>query len=120
MLIWRILEWPAALVFMAFSFSLIYFFGPDVKEQHWYWITPGSIFGVALWLICSFGFRIYLSFYNSYTKSYGTVGAVMILLVWFYVTGLAFMIGGEINAEIEHAAAKRGHPEAKAPGEKAA
>lgn len=119
-LMWRILQWPAALCFVTFAFSLIYYFGPDVKEQHWYWITPGSIFGVLLWLIASFAFRVYLHFYNSYSKSYGSLGAVMLLLTWFYVTGIAFMIGGEINAVIEHAAAQRGHPEAKAPGEKAA
>ena len=119
-LMWRILQWPAALCFVTFAFSLIYYFGPDVKEQHWYWITPGSIFGVLLWLLASFAFRVYLHFYNSYSKSYGSLGAVMLLLTWFYVTGIAFMIGGEINAVIEHAAAQRGHPEAKAPGEKAA
>ena len=120
LLAWRVLQWPAALSFMISAFSLIYFYGPDIKEQHWYWITPGSIVGVLLWLVSSFGFRIYLHFFNSYSKSYGSLGAVMILLIWFYVTGFAFMIGGVINAQIEHAAAKRGHPEAKAPGEKAA
>src|SRR5207237_8918263 len=117
---WKVLQWPAALFFMILAFSLIYYYGPNVREQHWYWITPGSIFGVLLWLISSFGFRIYLHFFNSYSKSYGSLGAVMILLIWFYVTGFAFMIGGVINAQIEHAAAKRGHPEAKAPGENAA
>ena len=117
---WRVLQWPAALAFMAFAFSLIYYYGPDVKEQHWYWITPGSIVGVLLWIVASFGFRLYLHFFNSYSKSYGSLGAVMILLLWFYVTGLTFMVGAEINASIEHAAARRGHPEAKAPGEKAA
>ena len=120
LLAWRVLQWPAALSFMISAFSLIYFYGPDIKEQHWYWITPGSIVGVLLWLVSSFGFMIYLHFFNSYSKSYGSLGAVMILLIWFYVTGFAFMIGGVINAQIEHAAAKRGHPEAKAPGEKAA
>ena len=119
-LAWKVVQWPAALSFMIFAFSLIYFFGPDIKEQHWYWITPGSIVGVLLWLVSSFGFRVYLHFFNSYSKSYGSLGAVMILLIWFYVTGFAFMIGGVINAAIEHAAAKRGHPEAKAPGQKAA
>ena len=66
------------------------------------------------------GFRVYLHFFNSYSKTYGSVGAVIILLLWFYVTGFAFTVGGQINAEIEHAAALHGHPEAKAPGEKVA
>ncbi len=115
---WSVLQWPIAFAFLGLSFSLIYYFGPDVEEQHWYWITPGSLFGVLLWLAVSFGFRAYLHFFNSYSKTYGSLGAVMILLMWLYVTGLAFLIGGEINAQIEHAAAVRGHPEAKAPGEK--
>jgi membrane protein len=116
----KVLVWPLALAFVVISFSLVYYFGPDVKEQHWYWITPGSLIGVLLWLLASFGFRVYLHFFNSYSKTYGSLGAVIILLVWFYVAGLTFLLGGEINAEIEHAAAHRGHPEAKAEGQKAA
>jgi membrane protein len=102
------------------SFSLVYYFAPDLKEQHWYWITPGSIVGVLLWLLAPFAFRAYLHFFNSYSKTYGSLGAVIILLLWFYVAGMTFLLGGEINAEIEHAAADRGHPEAKAEGEKKA
>ena len=73
---------------------------------------------VLVWIAASLGFRVYLHFFNSYSKTYGSLGAVIILLLWFYVTGLCFLVGGEINAEIEHAAAAHGHPEAKAPGEK--
>jgi membrane protein len=117
---WRAGEILVALVFVSFSFSLIYYFGPDLHEQHWYWITPGSVLGVLLWVAVSFGFRVYLHFFNSYSKSYGSLGAAIILLMWLYITGLSFLIGGEVNAQIEHAAAQRGHPEAKAPGEKKA
>jgi membrane protein len=117
---WKILQWPVALFFLVLAFALIYYFGPDVKEQHWYWITPGSVVGVLLWLAASFGFRVYLHFFDSYSKTYGSLGAAIILVVWFYVTGFAFLVGGEINAKIEHAAAERGHPEAKAEGQKAA
>jgi membrane protein len=117
---WRIGEILVAIGFVTVSFSLIYYFGPNVEEQHWYWITPGSLMGVLLWIAASFGFRAYLHFFNSYSKTYGSLGAVMILLFWLYVTGFAFLVGGEINAQIEHAAARRGHPEAKAPGEKKA
>jgi membrane protein len=117
-LAWRIVQWPLALLFIVFAFALIYYFGPDLKEQHWYWITPGALVGVMLWLVSSLAFRVYLHFFNSYSKSYGSLGAVIILLLWFYVTGISFLLGGEINSEIEHAAAQRGHPEAKGPGEK--
>ena len=117
---WKIAQWPLAVIFVMFSYSVIYYFAPDLKEQHWYWITPGSIFGVLLWIAASFVFRTYLHYFNTYGRTYGSLGAVIILMVWFYVTGLAFLIGGEINAEIEHAAAERGHPEAKPEGKKAA
>ena len=117
---WRAGQILVAIVFVTFSFSVIYYFGPDVEEQHWYWITPGSLIGVLVWIAASFVFRAYLHFFNSYSKTYGSLGAVMILLIWLYVTSFAFLVGGEINAQIEHAAARRGHPEAKAPGEKKA
>jgi membrane protein len=117
---WKILQWPVAIAFVTLAFSLIYYFAPDVEEQHWYWITPGSLLGVLLWIAVSFAFRAYLHFFNSYSRTYGSLGAVMILLMWLYVTGFAFLLGGEINAQIEHAAARRGHPEAKSPGEKKA
>ena len=119
-LVWRVVQVMVALAFVSVSFSLIYYFGPDLEEQHWYWITPGSIVGVLVWVAASLGFRAYLHFFNSYSKTYGSLGAAMILLMWLYITGLAFLIGGAINAQIEHAAALRGHPEAKAPGEKQA
>jgi membrane protein len=117
---WRVAQIIVALAFVTFSFSLLYYYGPDLEEQHWYWITPGSIIGVLLWIAASFGFRAYLHYFNTYGKTYGSLGAAMILLMWLYITGMAFLIGAEINAQIEHAAALRGHPEAKAPGEKKA
>jgi membrane protein len=117
---WRVISWIAAAAFIVFAFALIYYYGPDVEEQHWYWITPGSVLGVALWVLASAVFRAYLHFFDSYSRTYGSLGAVIILLVWLYVTGLAFLIGGELNAEIEHAAAEHIHPEAKAEGEKQA
>lgn len=116
---WKIVQWPVALFFVIWSFALIYYWGPDT-EQDWQWITPGSLIGVLVWIGASVLFRVYLHFYNSYSKSYGSLGAVIVLLLWLYITGLAILIGGEINSEIEHAAAERGHPEAKEAGEKVA
>ena len=116
----KVLGWILALAFVVFGFATVYYLAPDVEEQRWYWITPGSVVGVALWAIVSAGLRAYLHFFNTYTKSYGSLGAVMILMLWFYATGLAILVGGQINATIEHAAAEHGHPEAKAPGQKAA
>jgi len=117
---WRTVQIIVALALVVVSFSLIYYYGPDLEEQHWYWITPGALIGVLIWVAASFAFRAYLHFFNSYSKTYGSLGAAMILLMWLYITGFSFLIGGEINAQIEHAAALAGHPEAKAPGEKKA
>ena len=118
LLAWKILQWPIVLCAMLLAFALIYYFSPDVREQKWVWITPGAVLGVALWLLVSFGFRVYLHFFNSYSNTYGSLGAVIILMLWLYLTGAAVLIGGELNAEIENAAAQAGVPDAKAHGEK--
>jgi membrane protein len=100
---WKMLQWMAVVLFLTLSFSLIYYFGPSVDQRRWHWITPGSLFGEILWLVASAGLRVYLHFFNTYTATYGSLGAMMILLAWLYVTGLSFLIGGEINARIERA-----------------
>ena len=99
----RIAQNILALACVLLSFSLIYYFGANIKGQPWRWVTPGSVVGVLLWLGASFGFRIYLHYFNSYGRTYGSLGVVMILLIWLYITGLAFLIGGEVNARIDHA-----------------
>lgn len=115
---WKVLQWPLVFVLMTLAFAFVYFFAPDVRDQKWYFITPGSVLGLLLWLAASFGFRFYLQYFDNYSATYGSLGAVIILMFWLYVTGLAILIGGEVNSEIEHAAAERGHPDAKAEGEK--
>lgn len=115
-LTWKIIQWPVILGCMILAFALIYYFAPDFRKQSWKWLTPGAAIGVALWLLVSIGFRFYLQFFNSYSATYGSLGAVIILMLWLYFTGAAVLIGGEVNSEIENAAATRGEPEAK--GEK--
>lgn len=115
---WKIIQWPIILFCMVLAFALIYYFGPDLHDQKWQWLTPGSAIGVALWLLISIAFRLYLQFFDSYSATYGSLGAVIILMLWLYFTGAAVLIGGEINSEIEHAAAQQGEPSAKEKGEK--
>lgn len=118
-LAWKIVQWPIVLFCIILAFALIYYFAPDLREQKWTWLTPGAAIGVALWLLVSIAFRVYLNFFDSYSATYGSLGAVIILMLWLYFTGIAVLIGGEINSEIEHAAAQQGEPEAKEKGEKA-
>jgi membrane protein len=116
---WKVLQWPLVLVFVLLAFALIYYFGPDSHDQDWKWITPGAVIGVGLWLLISFAFKAYLSYFNSYSATYGSLGAVIILMLWFYFTGTAILVGGEINSEIENEMARQGAPDAKEKGEKA-
>ncbi|HYN86404.1 MAG TPA: YihY/virulence factor BrkB family protein [Pyrinomonadaceae bacterium] len=118
-LAWKVLQWPIALVFVLLGFALIYYLAPDIRDQDWKWVTPGSILAMIIWLAVSFGFRTYLLYFNSYSATYGSLGAVIILMLWFYFTGAAILVGGEINSEIEHEMALRGAPDAKEKGEKA-
>jgi membrane protein len=116
----KVFEWIVALGFVIFAFANIYYFAPDVEQRPGYWITPGSCVGVILWALASIGLRVYLHYFNTYSRTYGSLGAVIVLMLWFYVAGLAMLVGGQINATIEHAAALHGNPEAKLPGEKKA
>lgn len=98
---WRILQWPIALLFLLLTFDLIYYLAPnDRRPKRRIW-TGGAITAVLLWLLVSFGFRLYLHFFNSYSVTYGSLGALIVLMLWFYFTGMAILIGGEVNSELE-------------------
>ncbi|AXC11872.1 Ribonuclease BN [Acidisarcina polymorpha] len=102
----RLAGWSFATALLVLSFAVIYYWAPDVKTRRWHWLTPGGAVGIATWLLASFTLRIYLHFYNNYSLTYGSLGAVIILLTWFYISGLALLLGAELNSEIEAAAAK--------------
>lgn len=104
---WAIVQWPAILAFMFLAFAITYYFAPNLEVPEWHWITPGSALGLVFWLAASFGFKIYLHFFNTYTRTYGSLGAAMILLLWLYLTGFAILVGGEVNSAIGRAAAAK-------------
>ncbi len=97
--VWAILQWPIALGFVLGTFNLIYNFVPNLPSQARRWFTPGAFVGVGLWLGISFVFRLYLRFFDSYSVTYGSLGALIVLMLWFYLTGVAILIGGEVNCE---------------------
>ena len=105
--LFRVAGWIVATGLMIFLFAIIYYWGPDVKKRQWRWLTPGSALGVAGSLLVSFGLRAYLHFFNSYTATYGSLGAVIILMTWFYLTGFMLLLGAEVNSEIEAAAIEK-------------
>jgi len=112
---WLTLQWPLVFVLVATAIAMVYYFAPDA-EQEWVWITPGSLLATGLWVVVSLGFRMYLARFDTYNvETYGTIGGVMVLLLWFYLSGVAILIGAELNAEIEHAS-----PYGKEPGERVA
>src|SRR6266542_213221 len=102
---WNVLQWPVVLGFMFAAFAMTYRFAPHLKEPEWHWITPGSVTGLTCWLVASFALKMYLQFFNSYSKTYGSVGAVIILLLWLYIAGFSILLGGEVNSAIDKAAA---------------
>jgi membrane protein len=106
-LISRLIGWLFAAALLALSFAVIYYWAPNVKQRCWRWLTPGGAIGILFWLLASFGLRLYIHFFNFYSLTYGSLGAVIILLMWFYITGLMLLLGAEINSEIEAAAAEK-------------
>jgi membrane protein len=99
----RTIGWLLAVSFLSLLFALIYYFGPDVRVSRWRWLTPGAAFGMLGWWFGSLGLRVYVHYFNNYSATYGSLGTVIILLTWFYLSGLMLLLGGEINSEIEAA-----------------
>jgi membrane protein len=111
---WKILQWPVVFAMVTCAIAMVYYYAPDA-EQEWIWITPGSVLATTLWLLASLAFKFYVSRFGSYNATYGAIGGVIVLMTWFYVSGLAVLTGAELNAEIEHAS-----PYGKDPGEREA
>jgi membrane protein len=103
----RLASWIVASALLALTFAVLYYWAPDCKKRRWHWLTPGGTVGIAGWLLASLCLRAYLHFFNNYSVTYGSLGAVIILLTWFYITGLMLLLGAEINSQTEAAAAER-------------
>jgi membrane protein len=117
--VWSVAHVLVAVALTLVGVALVYFLAP-AAEQQWRWVTPGSAVALALWLAMSYGLRLYVAHFANYNATYGSIGGVILLMLWLYLTGIALLLGAEVNAEIEHAAAHRGEPTAKLPGELAA
>jgi membrane protein len=96
------LRWVIIIAALLLGFALIYYLAPNVKEQHFRWISPGSVIGVLVLLIASQGFRIYIENFGNYEATYGALGAMIVLMLWFYIAGLVLLLGSEINVVTEN------------------
>lgn len=104
--VWTYAQWPVAFALVVFAIDLVYHFAPNADTE-WVWVSPGSLLATALWLLASIGFRLYLQYMGTIGAVYGTIGSVVVLLLWFYLSGLAILIGAELNAEIDRALPSR-------------
>jgi membrane protein len=113
---WDIAKWPVLIVIVALMFSLLYYAAPNVKQPGFRWVTPGGVLAVVTWMAVSALFGLYVSNFGSYNKTYGSLGAVIIFLVWLWLTNVAILLGAELNAEAERQRQiDRGHPAEKEP-----
>jgi membrane protein len=101
--VWSIAKWPVLLLLVVVMISLLYFLAPNVRQRKFRWISAGGILAVLVWIVASLGFAFYVSQFGSYNKTYGSLGAVIIFLVWLYISNNALLLGVELNAELERA-----------------
>jgi membrane protein len=105
---WRVAQWPIALFFVSLVASMVYYAAPNLKQRCWQWLSPGALFATLGWIAASGLLRLYFHFFTSYAKTYGSLGAVMVLMTWLYVTGIMLLLGAEVNMVIEVAAVRAG------------
>ena len=101
------IQWATIIVAMVFSTAVVYSWLPCFKTFHWVWISPGSITAIFVWILFGSLFRLYLQYFNTYNKAYGSLGAVIILMLWMYITGVALLLGGAINSVLTEMSEKR-------------
>ncbi len=114
--VWDIAKWPVLVLIVSFMFALLYYFAPNVKHPKFQWVSPGGLLAVVLWIIASALFAFYVANFASYNKTYGSLGGVIVFLVWLWITNIVILLGAEFNAELERGRQiAAGAPEDKEP-----
>ncbi|VVN32443.1 hypothetical protein PS645_04900 [Pseudomonas fluorescens] len=114
--LWTIARWPVVVILLMVAVALIYYVMPDVK-QDFRFITPGSVLAVVVWIMASLGFGFYVKEFANYNAMYGSIGAIIVLLLYFYISSAVLLLGAEMNAVIEHMSSEGKDPGEKVPGE---
>lgn len=99
--VWDVAKWPVLVVVVSFMFSILYYASPNVRQPGFRWVTPGGVLAVISWIVVSAAFGIYVANFGSYNKTYGSLGAIIIFLVWLWLSNVAILLGAELNAELE-------------------
>jgi membrane protein len=114
--VWSIAKWPVLIVIISLLFALLYWASPNARHGGFRWVSPGSVLAVLLWLIASAGFGFYVANFGSYNKTYGSLAAVIVFLVWLWISNIAILLGAEFDAELQRSRAiQAGHPETDEP-----
>jgi membrane protein len=114
--LWKIVKWPVLLILVSLLFALLFWATPNARAGGFRWVSPGGALAVILWLAASAGFAVYVANFSSYNKTYGSLAAVIIFLVWLWITNIAILLGAEFNAELQRSrAVQAGHPETEEP-----
>jgi membrane protein len=114
--VWDIAKWPVLILVVSFLFALLYYAAPNVRQPGFRWITPGSVLAVLLWMLASAAFAFYVANFGSYNKTYGTLGGIVVFLVWLWISNLVLLLGAEFNAEIARGRQiEAGHPPEQEP-----
>lgn len=98
---WWFVQWPLLVAGLLVAFAVLHYFGPDVEQRAWRFVTPGSAIAVVVWVLVSAAFAVYTGLFESYNKTWGSLSAVIVTLTWLWLTGIALLFGGEVNAEVE-------------------
>jgi membrane protein len=99
--LWWAAQWPVLIAALLFAFAVVLYIGPDVEHRRWQLISPGSVVAVVVWLAVSWAFSIYTARFGTYDKTWGTLGAVIVTMIWLWLAGISLLFGGELNAETE-------------------
>lgn len=115
---WRILQGIILLPVVLLAFNIVYVWGPNVKHRRWHWLMPGTVVGLALWVMVSFGSKLYLTYFGQFSLMYGSLGAMVVLMLWLYLSGVSILVGAQVNAVIENVTEPAAHADLRvdAPG----